>query len=204
MICQWSLRFTNICCCCAENVFNLCSFPDLVGLSYRQLRRGFQEVHNLRYSNYSQICQYQCGFSYAALWLVVWQAVVCGLYRNGNIYFHPKDDDVLQHTDKVSETFGAICYSPSPPDALFLFCNTNDFCIQLLFIGPVHGKKKPQLAISNVLEEEDSAYDLKTVHKNEKIQSRAFDITRMRLQNIVKRSKSGSKVYSCETIFFIC
>lgn len=55
-----------------------------------------------------------------------------------------------------------------------------------MFIGPVHGKKKPQLAISNVLEEE-------TVHTNEKIPSRGFDITRMRLQNIVKRSKSGSK-----------
>lgn len=115
MLCQQSLRFTNLCCCHAENVFNLCSFPDLVGLNYRQLRRGFQEVNNLCYSNYSRICQYQCAFSYFALWLVVWQAVVCGLYRNGKIYFHPKDDDVLQHTDKVCETFGAYAIPPSSP-----------------------------------------------------------------------------------------
>lgn len=203
MLCQQSLRFTNLCCCHAENVFNLCSFPDLVGLSYRQLRRGFQEVNNLCYSNYSRICQYQCAFSYFALWLVVWQAVVCGLYRNGKIYFHPKDDDVLQHTDKVCETFGAYAIPPLK-SRLFLFWDTNDFRIQLLFIGPVHGKKKPQLAILNLLEEEDAAYDLKSVHKNEKFPSRAFDITRMRLQNTVKRSKSGSKVYSYETTLFTC
>ncbi|KAL3506026.1 hypothetical protein ACH5RR_031408 [Cinchona calisaya] len=116
-----------------KNVFNLCCFPDLEGLKYRQVRCGFQE------------------------------AVVCGLYRNGKIYFHPNDDEVLHRTDKV------------------------------LFIAPIHGKKKPQLAISSHVEEDNVIQDPETPKKDSKFHSRALEITKARIEKIVKRSKSGSK-----------
>ncbi|XP_050372113.1 putative ion channel POLLUX-like 2 [Argentina anserina] len=99
-----------------KNVFNLWKSPTLVGLKYRQLRPGFQE------------------------------AIVCGLYRNGKIYFHPNDDEILQETDKV------------------------------LFISPVNGDKRPPITYSNVKELSDADRSLEDVIKDSDTQSHALKL----------------------------
>ncbi|XP_075476333.1 putative ion channel POLLUX-like 2 isoform X1 [Primulina tabacum] len=115
-----------------KNVFNLCNFPNLAGLTYRQLRCGFQE------------------------------AVVCGLYRDGRVSFHPNDEEILEVTDKV------------------------------LFIAPIHGKKKPKLSYPR--ENDSLTNDLEAMNQGNIFQSLTSDVTRERLQNMVKRpKKSGSK-----------
>ncbi|CAA2966060.1 Hypothetical predicted protein [Olea europaea subsp. europaea] len=117
-----------------KNVFNLCNFPNLAGLKYKQLRREFKE------------------------------AVVCGLYRSGRIYFHPNDEEALVETDKV------------------------------LFIAPVHGGKKLQITCSNDVEENENYIHHHETKGNDEFFSRTLDLTKKRLANIVKRpARSGSK-----------
>lgn len=63
-----------------------------------------------------------------------------------------------------------------------------------MFIGPVHGKKWPQLTYSKVSDESDNAINgSHIVEKNGQFRSNALEITKARLENIVKRTKSGSK-----------
>ncbi|CAA6658978.1 unnamed protein product [Spirodela intermedia] len=117
-----------------KNVFNLCSFPDLVGLKYEHVRRGLKDV------------------------------VVCGLYRSGNIYFHPNDDEEML-----------------PP----IKC--------LLFIAPVYGKRRPDFLPSDNLQESQTTQDLVSQRKK-LLSDKSFESRETRLANIVKRPlKSISK-----------
>lgn len=66
----------------------------------------------------------------------------------------------------------------------------------MLFIGPVHGKKKPQLAYQDVVQEDNkTANDVGVQDKNSESPNHFSEMTKRRLENTVKRpTKSGSKV----------
>ncbi|XP_020104794.1 putative ion channel POLLUX-like 2 isoform X2 [Ananas comosus] len=118
-----------------KNVFNLCISPNLVGLKYTHVRHGIQE------------------------------AVVCGIFRDGKVNFHPSDDEEIRQTDK------------------------------LLLIAPVYGRKKPQLSLPDVSKEKQgyTSHDLKVI-ESEGSKDIALEVKKARLESIVKRpSKASSK-----------
>lgn len=117
-----------------KNVFNLCNFPTLEGITYRQLRRGFLE------------------------------AVVCGLYRDGKIFFHPNDDEVLLLTDKV------------------------------LLIAPIHGTGKLHGLPNVARDGSDTLQNVKLQEGTADSFNYALELSKMRLEYIVRRpNKPGSK-----------
>ncbi|KAL1084228.1 hypothetical protein V6Z11_D09G251300 [Gossypium hirsutum] len=124
-----------------KNVFNLCRFPSLTGLTYRKIRRGFQE------------------------------AVVCGLYRDGQIYFHPKDDEILQQTDKV------------------------------LLIAPIHKTWKQQQALEDDGKEETKRLRGMEVFKTiVDTPDHDFELRKEQFTKIVKRPKIFGSKASDQTI----
>lgn len=63
-----------------------------------------------------------------------------------------------------------------------------------MFIAPIHGKKKPQIAYSNVVEGNKSVLDLEPANNGD-TSDHALELRKSRLEVIVKRpNKRGSKV----------
>ncbi|XWS08873.1 hypothetical protein CRYUN_Cryun40dG0037700 [Craigia yunnanensis] len=123
-----------------KNVFNLCRFSSLTGLTYRQIQRGFQE-----------------GMLFAKL-------IVCGLYRSGKIYFHPRDDEMLQQTDKV------------------------------LLIAPIHRTAKQLALPDVVKDETNALQSLEVFKNNADTPTHALELRKEQLINFVKHPKRlGSK-----------
>ncbi|KAI4311306.1 hypothetical protein MLD38_036212 [Melastoma candidum] len=124
-----------------KNVFNLCIFPRLSGIKYSLLRRGFQE------------------------------AVVCGLYRNGQIKFHPNDNETLKPDDKV------------------------------LFIAPIHGKGNPQIASlggsTNKSNIEIPEEDMKNTNMSDLIKMRLQSIVKRSHKHGSRTSESSSGTKEC-------
>lgn len=65
--------------------------------------------------------------------------------------------------------------------------------MQVLFIAPIHKRKKPQIPYSNKIS--DSFQNFEVLERNGETHSHALELKKTRLENIVKRPiKSGSKV----------
>lgn len=68
--------------------------------------------------------------------------------------------------------------------------------MQVLFIAPVHGKKKPQLSYPyEAVNNDNSINNRETLKQNSEFLNRTLDFTRARLESVVRRPKrAGSKV----------
>ncbi|CAL4912709.1 unnamed protein product [Urochloa decumbens] len=118
-----------------KNVFNLFSLAELGGMKYVDVRR---KIHD---------------------------AVVCGIFRSGKIYFHPNEDELLKETDK------------------------------LLLIAPVRGRRRPQYTmLSAPKEPQTSIHYSESTEDQGSFNLAATTEKETRLKSIVKRpSKSLSK-----------
>ncbi|CAD6209665.1 unnamed protein product [Miscanthus lutarioriparius] len=118
-----------------KNVFNLFSRPELGGMKYMDVRR---KIHD---------------------------AVVCGIFRSGKIYFHPSEEELLKETDK------------------------------LLLIAPVHGMRRPKYRVLSVPKETQTSSHYSESREDQGSFNTATTMdNETRLKNIVKRpSKSLSK-----------
>ncbi|CAL4929199.1 unnamed protein product [Urochloa decumbens] len=118
-----------------KNVFNLFSLAELGGMKYVDVRR---KIHD---------------------------AVVCGIFRSGKIYFHPSEDELLKETDK------------------------------LLLIAPVRGRRRPQYTMLSAPKEPQTSIHYSESREDQgSFNLAATTEKETRLKSIVKRpSKSLSK-----------
>ncbi|KAL6902401.1 hypothetical protein ACP4OV_005277 [Aristida adscensionis] len=117
-----------------ENIFNLFSLPELGGMKYTDVRRQIRD------------------------------AVVCGIFRSGRIHFHPREDELLEETDK------------------------------LLLIAPVHGRRRPQYTVLKVPEGTQTSSNNSESREDQTSFSMSITQNETRLKSIIERpSKSLSK-----------
>ncbi|KAK1271905.1 putative ion channel POLLUX-like 2 [Acorus gramineus] len=92
------------------------------------------------------------------------EAVVCGLYRGGRVYFHPDDDGEIRQTDK------------------------------LLFIAPVYGKRKPEIIPPDAVKENHDSSNLEVPGDNASSTNQTTALEKLRINSIMKRPlKPSSK-----------